>query len=266
MGRSILLERRQTKSVGRQALPPPLPALRRCTLSHWLRLNSSHPIANVLVSEEKPHLLFTHQDINISHRSDQDKERRAVDRSAFSCELSLFVCGLLILFDAIVCRISRHLIYIRMAIPIELLKEYEEHDPERRLFASTEHWAEKIIDHTKIYDNLITSVPLKDLKLTPQNDVIYDRFMEDFPDFNLDNISKNDYSSDTCMQKWKDFIRRNIELIEEPAAATLIRVDCSKGYTPKNLVMVRRLEFLALEIARNKLGLNDIYKTLVNSV
>ncbi|GFQ94588.1 protein PBDC1 [Trichonephila clavata] len=146
-----------------------------------------------------------------------------------------------------------------MAISIEFLKPFEGSDDERKFADSTECWAEKIIDHMKMYDDLIYSVPPKDLKLTPHDDVIYDRFMKDFPGFRFDDLRKNSWS-DAVVPKFQDFIKKNGGLVEKPLAGTLIRIDCSKSYTEDNLMMVCRMEFLALEIARNKQGLNDNYR------
>lgn len=43
---------------------------------------------------------------------------------------------------------------------------------------------------------------------------------------------------------------------------TLIRTDASKEFSPENSILVVRIQFLAIEIARNREGFNDDIRKL----
>jgi len=47
--------------------------------------------------------------------------------------------------------------------------------------------------------------------------------------------------------------------IEDYNFGTLLRIDCSKGYDEENTILVTRIQFYAVEIARNRRGLNKIF-------
>ncbi|VDN09805.1 unnamed protein product [Dibothriocephalus latus] len=52
------------------------------------------------------------------------------------------------------------------------------------------------------------------------------------------------------------------DVIEDFNQGTLLRLDANKGYDEANTCVVPRIQFLALEIARNRQGLNDRVKKL----
>ena len=49
------------------------------------------------------------------------------------------------------------------------------------------------------------------------------------------------------------FVRAHVE---EYNFGTLLRLDCKEGYSEANTTLVPRVQFLAIEIARNRQGLN----------
>lgn len=119
-----------------------------------------------------------------------------------------------------------------------------------------EAWAMKAYDHAETYFNLLISVDTRALKLTPFDDQIYKTFREDFPDFRVDLISENELKDDTAKYKWRTFIEK-FDKIEDFAFGTLLRLDSSKEFTDVNSIFVVRIQFLAIEIARNREGKND---------
>ncbi|GBM36879.1 Protein PBDC1 [Araneus ventricosus] len=123
-------------------------------------------------------------------------------------------------------------------------------------------WADKAVEHMETHYNLITSVPPKLLKLTPYDDEIYNVFTTQFPDFKLDILEIESLKSEESKKKWRKFCEGFCETVEDATFGTLVRIDSSKDYSEENTILVLRVQFLAIEIARNRLGLNDGLKKL----
>lgn len=62
--------------------------------------------------------------------------------------------------------------------------------------------------------------------------------------------------SDASKAKWRRFIER-FDKLEDFSFGTLLRADSSQDFSPENSVFVVRIQFLAIEIARNREGFND---------
>ncbi len=56
---------------------------------------------------------------------------------------------------------------------------------------------------------------------------------------------------------WSPFLRRHGHLIPDPTMLTLLRPDCREPHSAGNAMLVPRLKFLCIELARNREGLND---------
>lgn len=119
-----------------------------------------------------------------------------------------------------------------------------------------ELWAKKAFEHSTTYFNLLISLNTRELKLSPFDDQIYNTFREDFPNLRVDILDENELKSDSCKIKWRNFIQK-FDKIEDFSFGTLIRVDSSKDFSPENSILVVRIQFLAIEIARNREGHND---------
>jgi len=119
-----------------------------------------------------------------------------------------------------------------------------------------ELWAKKAFEHAETHFNLLISLDPRSLKLTPYDDQIYKIFREDFPNFRIDYVDENELKSDLSKIKWRNFIEK-FNKIEDFAFGTLLRVDSSKDFSPENSLLVVRIQFLAIEIARNREGCND---------
>lgn len=96
----------------------------------------------------------------------------------------------------------------------------------------------------------------RDLKLSPFDDTIYKTFREDFPDMKVDVVNEEELKSTASKIKWRNFIEK-FNKLEDFAFGTLIRADSSKEFSPENSIFVVRVQFLAIEIARNREGCND---------
>ncbi|XP_035229870.1 protein PBDC1-like [Stegodyphus dumicola] len=122
-------------------------------------------------------------------------------------------------------------------------------------------WAGKAIEHMEVHFNLITSVDPRILKLTPYDNEIYEAFQNDFPDFKLDILDEESLKSTESKKKWHDFCLKFREKMDDATFGTLVRIDSSGEYNKENTIFVLRIQFLAIEIARNRKGLNDsVYK------
>lgn len=118
-------------------------------------------------------------------------------------------------------------------------------------------WDSKAIEHGDIYFNILCSVDPKILRLTPNDDVIYSHFRQDFPDLNVDSIDENDLKSLAGKAKWRPFCEKFKHLVEDYSFGTLMRADAKEEYSDKNTLLVPRIQFYAIEIARNREGVND---------
>jgi hypothetical protein len=118
------------------------------------------------------------------------------------------------------------------------------------------HWATKAFQHADTYFNIICTIPCEKVKLTPKDDLIYNNFKAEFPDFKLDLINEQVFKSIEAKEKWRNFIAQFENEIEDYNFGTLLRNDCKEPYGPQNSFIVPRIQFLCVEIARNRLGLN----------
>ncbi|RTG86790.1 uncharacterized protein DC041_0004249 [Schistosoma bovis] len=96
--------------------------------------------------------------------------------------------------------------------------------------------------------------------------------MGEFSDIQLDVISEDSLKSEQSKAKWRSFCNEFERKVEDFNFGTLLRLDASKGYCPENTCIGRiffylnvfctvpRIQFLALEIARNRLGINNTEK------
>lgn len=103
---------------------------------------------------------------------------------------------------------------------------------------------------------LLCSLDPKLLKLTPFDDQIYQAFREDFPDFNVQLVQEDDIKTPEAKEKWRIFINK-FDKLEDYSYGTLMRSDASLDFGPHNSIFVVRVQFLAIEIARNREGHNN---------
>lgn len=118
-------------------------------------------------------------------------------------------------------------------------------------------WAMKAVEHMEIYFNLISAISPRVLRLTPKDDWIYAEFRKEFPLFDVNLIDLHDLKSDQAKSKWRPFCNMFDGLVEDFNFATMIRLDSSLDYSQHNSIVVPRIQFLAIEIARNREGFND---------
>ncbi|XP_006902940.1 PREDICTED: protein PBDC1-like [Elephantulus edwardii] len=117
-------------------------------------------------------------------------------------------------------------------------------------------WAMRAMQHAEIYYKLISSVDPQFLKLTKVDDQIYSEFRENFEKLRIDVLDPEELKSELAKEKWRPFCLKFDGIVEDFNYGTLLRLDCSLGYTEENTIFAPRIQFLAIEIARNREGYN----------
>lgn len=117
-------------------------------------------------------------------------------------------------------------------------------------------WAIRAMQHAEVYYKLISSVDPRFLKLTKVDDQIYSEFRENFEKLRVDVLDPEELKSESAKEKWRPFCLKFEGIIEDYNYGTLLRLDCSQGYTEENTIFAPRIQFFAIEIARNREGYN----------
>ncbi|XP_076677378.1 protein PBDC1 [Andrena cerasifolii] len=118
-------------------------------------------------------------------------------------------------------------------------------------------WAMKAMEHAEIYFNLLCSVDPKFLKLTPHDEQIYKSFRDVFHDLKVDKVNEDELKSSEGKAKWRPFCEQFKGFIEDYSFGTLLRADCDEDYSEENSILTTRIQFYAIELARNREGFND---------
>lgn len=125
-------------------------------------------------------------------------------------------------------------------------------------------FAVKAVQQMGTYWNLLSTVPPSKLKLTQYDDEILEEFYRTFPEYDEAKIAvlnEDELKSKENKERWREYIKNFEEKIEDFNFGTLVRKDVSKEYSEDNTIFVVRIQFYAIELMRNKLGLNDwVYK------
>lgn len=106
------------------------------------------------------------------------------------------------------------------------------------------------------YIQLICSVDPRGLRLTPYDDEIYTAFRTEFPKLDVDHLNEDQLKTPESKDRWRAFIER-FNKLEDFSFGTIIRANADDEFNPDNSILVIRLQFWAIEIARNREGLND---------
>ncbi|KAF8558558.1 DUF757-domain-containing protein [Imleria badia] len=127
----------------------------------------------------------------------------------------------------------------------------------------TWHIETTLLNENTTYWNLLEKIPPRELKLSKLDDDIFDHTMATFPEFNANGHEKllkldEDWlKSEEGKTKWRDFINQYETKVKDYNFGSLIRTDATREYSETNTIFVTRMQFYAIEIARNRLGLND---------
>nr|CDS32560.1 protein of unknown function DUF757 [Hymenolepis microstoma] len=119
-------------------------------------------------------------------------------------------------------------------------------------------WAIAAYDHAEVYYDILSAVPdARILRLSPFDDKIYAAFCKAFPDFDVDRFTEDDIKSNEKKELWREFCNSFDGVVDDFNRGTLLRLDSSQEYSENNTCIVPRIQYLAIEIARNRRGINN---------
>ncbi|KAF8523740.1 DUF757-domain-containing protein [Hysterangium stoloniferum] len=119
------------------------------------------------------------------------------------------------------------------------------------------------VEQAQTYWNLIASVKPRELRLTKLDDEIFEHLSTAFPELveapydNLIKLDEEMMKNEQGKERWRVFINKYEKTVKDFNFGSLIRVDAKDEYAQHNSIFVTRMQFYAIEIARNRLGLND---------
>lgn len=133
-------------------------------------------------------------------------------------------------------------------------------DPEKaeNLEDMEKQFAVKAVEHLMTYWSILEKVRGSQLRLTKMDDDIYDDFRETFPDFDpAETLDEDKMKSKEGKEKWRNFMMKYEKKINDYNFGTIIRTNPKSEYEQDTTIFGVRMQFYAIEIARNRAGLND---------
>ncbi|KAH7406011.1 putative polysaccharide biosynthesis protein [Phaeosphaeria sp. MPI-PUGE-AT-0046c] len=119
-------------------------------------------------------------------------------------------------------------------------------------------FAVKVVQHIETYWKILEKVPGSKLRLTKLDDEIYEHFKKDFPDFDPKaTIDEDKMKSKEGKEQWRNFINAYEKRIDDYNYGTVIRTNPKFEYGENETIFAVRMQFYAIEIVRNREGLND---------
>lgn len=100
------------------------------------------------------------------------------------------------------------------------------------------------------------------MHLTPVDEAIYTIFRNEFPALEVQRVDENEMKSRDGKIKWRLFCEQFKDFVTDYNFGTLLRVNCNEDYSEDNSILVPKIQFLAIELARNKEGFNDKLRSL----
>ncbi|KAI3390969.1 hypothetical protein diail_8304 [Diaporthe ilicicola] len=119
-------------------------------------------------------------------------------------------------------------------------------------------FAVKAVQHLETYWAILEKVKGSTLRLTKIDDEIYDHLCKDFPEFDpAETIDEGKLKSPAGKKRWRDFMMAYEKKVDDYSFGTMLRTSPKDEYTQHGTIFVPRMQFYAVEIARNRKGLND---------
>ncbi|OAL06001.1 DUF757-domain-containing protein [Phaeosphaeriaceae sp. SRC1lsM3a] len=119
-------------------------------------------------------------------------------------------------------------------------------------------FAVKVVQHIETYWKILEKVPGSKLRLTKLDDEIYEHFKKDFPEFDPKaTIDEDEMKSKEGKERWRKFINAYEKRIDDYNYGTVIRTNPKFEYGENETIFAVRMQFYAIEIVRNREGLND---------
>ncbi|KAL8811186.1 MAG: hypothetical protein Q9200_001997 [Gallowayella weberi] len=119
-------------------------------------------------------------------------------------------------------------------------------------------FAVKAVQHMTTYWAILEKLKGSQLRLTKIDDEIYDHFKKDFPEFDAaETIDEDQMKSKEGKERWRNFMMVYEKKIDDYNFGTMLRANPKFEYGEKETIFAMRMQFYAIEIARNRQGLND---------
>lgn len=122
-------------------------------------------------------------------------------------------------------------------------------------------FAVKAVQQMAAYWSLVSAIPPSKLKLTQFDDEIVEKFFAAFPEFNnkekLAILNEDELKTKEAKERWREYIKNFEDRVADFNFGTLLRTNAAYDYSEENTIFVVRIQFYAIELARNRLGLND---------
>jgi hypothetical protein len=119
-------------------------------------------------------------------------------------------------------------------------------------------FAVKVVQHMETYWKILEKVPGSKLRLTKIDDEIYEHLKKDFPEFDASaTLNEDEMKSKEGKERWRKFIAEYEKKVEDYNFGTMLRASPKMEYSQEGTIFAVRMQFYAIEIARNREGLND---------
>ncbi|MCJ1276369.1 hypothetical protein MMC21_004174 [Puttea exsequens] len=119
-------------------------------------------------------------------------------------------------------------------------------------------FAVKAVQHMTTYWSILEKMKGSKLRLTKMDDEILEHLHKEFPDFDpKETIDENKMKSKEGKERWRNFMMAYEKKVEDYNFGTMLRTNPKFEYGEKETIFAMRMQFYAIEIARNRAGLND---------
>lgn len=119
-------------------------------------------------------------------------------------------------------------------------------------------FAVKAVHQMTVYWGILEKMPGSKLRLTRIDDEILEHFKKEFPDFDpAEEIDEDKMKSKDGKERWRNFVNAYEKKVDDYNFGTMLRKSPKTEYGEKETIFAVRMQFYAIEIARNRAGLND---------
>jgi hypothetical protein len=122
-------------------------------------------------------------------------------------------------------------------------------------------FAVKAVQHMMTYWSILEKMPGSKLRLTRMDDDILAQLHADFPEFDpAATINEDEMKSPAGKERWRKFVmvyEKGEKKVDDYNFGTMLRKSAKTEYGEKETMLALRMQFYAVEIARNRAGLND---------
>ncbi|KAG8533192.1 uncharacterized protein KY384_001975 [Bacidia gigantensis] len=121
-----------------------------------------------------------------------------------------------------------------------------------------QQFAVKCVQHMSTYWSILEKMPGSKLRLTKIDDEIYEHLKKDFPELDTAaTLDEDEMKSKEGKERWRNFMMQYEQKVEDYNFGTMLRKSPKAEYDEKDTIFAMRMQFYAIEIARNRHGLND---------